>query len=120
MGDCNRAEERRDQAGVTHVRVLPGACSQTLQTPRPLQGGKEAGARGGCNTEATGANFIHPLGTFSLETIPGVPSPWHGSPGMRDLAWDGDEGHEPGSLQPLRYQIRPPPSLLHAVLARPK
>lgn len=81
---------------------------------------KGSRSTGGCNTEATGADFIHSLGTFSLGSIPGVPSPWHGYPGMRDLAWDGDEGHEPGSPQPLCYQIRPPPSLSHAVLARPK
>lgn len=49
----------------------------------------------------------HPWGTLSM--------PW--SPGMKDLAWHGDKDHEPGSLELLRYQIRPLLSLLHAVLA---
>lgn len=88
------------------------------RTPRLRRKGSRS--TGGCNTGATGADFIHSLGTFPLGSIPGVPSPWHGSLGMRDLAWEGDEGHEPGSPQPLCYQIRPPPSLSHAVLARPK
>lgn len=73
MGDCNRAEERRDQAGVTHVPVPPGACSQTLRTLRFQEERKEE--HGGDATQgATGAKFIHSLGTFSLETVPRVPS----------------------------------------------
>lgn len=59
-------------------------------------------------------------GHLPPRNCPWGPLPTPRSPGMRDLAWDGDEGHEPGSPDPLCYQIRPPSSLLHAVLTRPE
>lgn len=115
------ATERRS-GGIR--RGSHSSLSRLELVPKPsgpsASGRKGSRSTGGCNTGATGADFIYSLGTFPLGSIPGVPSPWHGSPGMTDLARDGDEGHEPGSPQPLRYQIRPPPSLSHAVLARPK
>lgn len=115
MGDCNRAEERRAWAGVTPGRLPAGVCSQTL---RPLRLKEER--KRGEHWRGQGANPMPPLGTFPLRHRPwgGLPRPR--SPGSRHLAWDGDEGHELGSPEPLRYQIRPPASLLHAVLVQPK
>lgn len=59
-------------------------------------------------------------GHLPPRNCPWGPLPTPRSSGMTDLAWDGDEGHEPGSPELLRYQIRPPSNLPHAVLARPE
>lgn len=115
MGDCNRANPRPARG------LLPNP-------PDPaLPGGKESRStgRGGMRRRGRGAKPYPltghlPPSPFPPQTIPGVPLPTPQSPGMRDLAWDGDEGHELGSPEPLRYQIRPPSSFLHAVLARPE
>lgn len=97
----------------------PRACSQILWTPR-LKEERKQEHWGGCDAGATGQTLAAHRAPSPHEIVPGIPSPCPAPPGMRDLAWDGDEGHEPGSPEPLRYQIRRPSSLLHAVLARPK
>lgn len=73
MGDCNRAEERRDQAGVTLVPVPPGACSQTRRTPRFKEERKEE--HGGMQHRGHGGKLYPLAGHIPPETIPGVPSP---------------------------------------------
>lgn len=73
MGDCNRAEERRDQAGVTHGPVPPGACSQTLRTPRFKEGRKQE--PGGMQHRGHGGKFYPLAGHTPPKNHPWDPLP---------------------------------------------